>query len=120
MPDKGAIGPQSEQTEDHLVPGFEQAIGALGDGGLLSPAILSFAASSALARNAETGNAAEALFALDVLRRLHYRVHITALSPDQPDLGEREIVNTITQGLNPLIALLESLLDEIAEQPERK
>lgn len=92
----------------------------MSDGELLLPAVQLFAQSAALARNATSGPDAEVYFALDMLRTLNFRVHLTVLSPDQPELGEREIVNTVTQGLNPLTALLETVLEEIAELYERK
>lgn len=118
MPDAGAVGPRREQTEGDSPPGFDQIAGALGDGGLLLPAVFGFAASVALAKNADSGQTAEQVFALGLMRSLHYRVHITTLSPDQPQLGEREVVNTVAMGLRPLAALLETLLDEIAELME--
>lgn len=120
VPDSGAVGPRQEQTDDHMVEGFAAAVGSLSDGTLLMPALYGLAASSALARNVESGTLADATFLVDMLRRFHYRVHITMLSPDQPELGEREIINTVAHGLNPLVGLLESLLDEIDDLPERK
>lgn len=116
MPDSGAIGPRREQSGDHRpVEGFDAVVASLADGELLIPAVLNLASSLALAGNASTVREINGL-----IRSLHYRVQVTVLSPDSPELGEREIVNTVAQGMNPLTALLETILDEIAELYERK
>ncbi len=118
MPDTGAIGPRREQTGDP-VSGFDHAVGSLSDGGLLIPAVLSLAKSAVLARNAGPGSAAEHLFGKEIAG-MHYRVKIAAMVPGQPELGDGSIIDTVAHGINPLTALLESLLDEIADLHERR
>jgi hypothetical protein len=78
------------------------------------PAPFDLAAASALARNSDSGDVAEKLFEIDRRRPLHYRIEVTAVSPDQPDLPGREIVNTVAPGARSLASILEILLDELA------
>ena len=114
MAESGQVGPVREQT-DEPVTGFQETVAGLSDGSLLHEPPFDLRSASALARNIDTGPSAEALFTFDRERKLHYRVLITAYSPDQPELGEREVVDTVAHGTTPLVALLETVIDEVAE-----
>lgn len=80
------------------------------------PSPFDLAAAAALAANAGRGPDAETLHAIDRAVKLHYRVKVTATVPNRPELGSRDIVDATAQGINPLVCLLETLLDEIYNQ----
>ncbi len=119
MPDSGAKGPRRDEAGDKPVEGFDDAVASLFDGELLGPAVHFHTLAVVLAG----GIAGMGLDGLAEINRLatsmHYRVHVSVLSPEHPDLGEREVVNTVAQGLNPLLALCETLIGEIAEIQEK-
>lgn len=117
MPEPGPIGPVREQTDD-AADGFDSAVAPLARGELLMPPPFDFASAAALARNIDMGHTAEQLFDFDSSRPVHFHVRIHAISPDQPELGDREVVDTVAQGANPLLALLETLIEEIAAQQQ--
>ncbi len=110
MPEQGAIGPKQEQSGGYPVPEFDEVVQMLAEGQLLVPAVLFQAQLSALARGTDVEQA---------IKQLEYRIYVAVVSPD-PDVGDREVINTVAQGLSPLTGLLESLLEEIADLHERR
>lgn len=112
VPEPG-IGPRREQVDGEPAEGFAETVGALADGAILLPPPFDLPAAAALLRNTDSGDAAEKLFETGRNKTVHYRVNITAFLPDHPELGEREMINTVALGPNSLAAILDHVFDEI-------
>lgn len=116
MPESAGIGPSREQVPGHSVSNFEETVAPLTEGNLLLPHPFDLASAAALARNTDKGDPAERMFEFDARRRPHFRVYVAASFPDEPDVGERVIADTTLHGVQPLEALLDQILEEIAAQ----
>ena len=114
MPDAGLDGPPEQESSERTA--FDEAISTLAEGEITFPAPFDYATSSALARNIDAGRIAELLFGVDRDRELDFRLTLFARSADQPELPEREIVNTVVGGKASLINLLDDLIEHLMQQ----
>lgn len=98
---------------------FDTAVASLADGGLVFPPPFDLSSSAALAANLDIGSIAEELFTTTAARDSQFSVRIGELIGDQPELGQREILDTAVGSTTLLIALLEMLIVELrARQQE--
>lgn len=104
----------TSSDSEGLESSFMGVVTSVTDGDLTFPAPYDLATSAALASNIDTGGLAEKLFDVTADRDCRYEVTVTALSPvgAEPPM-RREIINTVAQSTQAMIALLDGLLDEI-------
>lgn len=106
-------------SEDKPVPDedeltlFHSVVAGCTDGGLTFPPPFDVVASGALADNADSGQTAEELFRYTVQRNTAYTVRIFAETPENPEVGTREVIDTHVSSTRTLIGLLETLTSEL-------